>query len=120
VRENVELAMELTPGDFPSSRATELLEMVGLGDRLDHRPRELSGGEVQRVAVAVALANEPDLLLADEPTGELDGTNADQVMELLFDRWGRQNLTVLYVTHDPELAARAECQLKLVDGRVLP
>jgi putative ABC transport system ATP-binding protein len=119
-RENVELAMRLTGSEAPSSRARELLETVGLGSRLDHRPRELSGGEVQRVAVAVALANEPDLLLADEPTGELDGAGADQVMELLFDRWRRQHLTVLYVTHDPKLAARAERQLRLVDGRVLP
>ncbi len=119
-RENVELAMDFASGEYQSGRAVELLETVGLSRRLDHRPCELSGGEAQRVAIAVALANEPDLLLADEPTGELDRINADLVMELLFDKWKRHNLTVLYVTHKPELAARAERQLRIVDGRVLP
>jgi putative ABC transport system ATP-binding protein len=116
--ENVELAMELAGGGRRRARARDLLAELGLGRRLHHRPHELSGGEAQRVAVAVALANEPDLLLADEVTGELDSTTADQVMGVIFEAWRERGLSVLYVTHSDELAARAQRRLGLSDGVV--
>jgi len=89
-----------------------------VGDRADHRPHQLSGGETQRVAVAVALANDPDLLLADEVTGELDSAHAEQVLGVIFDAWRERGLTVLFVTHSRELAARADHRLQLSDGVV--
>ena len=116
--ENVKLAIELAEGERPAERAAELLEELGLGDRLDHFPRRLSGGEVQRVAVAMALANEPDLLLADEATGELDSASAEQVMQLILDAHRERGLTVLFVTHSTELASRAERRLRLAHGHV--
>jgi putative ABC transport system ATP-binding protein len=116
--ENVELAIKLADGDRPSARAGELLSDVGLEDRLDHLPRRLSGGEAQRVSVAMALANEPDLLLADEVTGELDSASAEQVMGVILAAWRERGLTVLFVTHSGELAARAQRRLRLVDGEV--
>lgn len=117
--ENVELAMRLRNGKRTSGRARELLGEVGLAQRLHHRSSQLSGGEVQRVAVAVALANEPELLLADELTGELDSATAEQVMEVLAKAWRLRRLTVLLVTHNLELADRADFRLRLVDGLVL-
>jgi putative ABC transport system ATP-binding protein len=117
--ENVELAMRLSDRARPAGRARELLGEVGLGHRLHHRPRQLSGGEVQRVAVAIALANEPELLLADELTGELDSATAEQVMDVLGEAWEQRRLTVLLVTHNAELAGRAEQRLRLIDGLVL-
>jgi putative ABC transport system ATP-binding protein len=116
--ENVELAIKLADGDRPAARARELLSEVGLGSRLDHLPRRLSGGEAQRVSVATALANEPDLLLADEVTGELDSASAEQVMRLIFEAWRERGLTVLFVTHSGTLAAHAQRRLRLVDGEV--
>ena len=89
-----------------------------MGDRADHRPHQLSGGETQRVAVAVALANDPDLLLADEVTGELDSAHAEQVLSVIFDAWRERGLTVLFVTHSRELAVRADHRLHLSDGVV--
>jgi ABC-type lipoprotein export system ATPase subunit len=118
--ENVELAMDIAGNRGPRSSARAVLDELGLGDRLHHRPTQLSGGEVQRVAVAVALANDPDLVLADELTGELDSVTAEQVMGLLAEAWGRRELTVLLVTHNRELAARAGHRLRLVDGLVSP
>jgi putative ABC transport system ATP-binding protein len=116
--ENVELAIKLAHGDRAAPRARELLSEVGLEDRLNHLPRRLSGGEAQRVSVAMALANEPHLLLADEVTGELDSASAEQVMGVIFTAWRERGLTVLYVTHSGELAARAQRRLRLVDGEV--
>ena len=116
--ENVKLAIELTGGRRAPARARALLDELGLGARLDHLPRRLSGGEAQRVAVAMALANEPDLLLADEATGELDSASAEQVMEIIFDAHRDRGLTVLYVTHNSELAARAQRRLRLAQGHV--
>jgi putative ABC transport system ATP-binding protein len=116
--ENVELAIEFAGGDRGGARARELLSELGLARRLDHLPRRMSGGESQRVALAVALANEPDLLLADEVTGELDSTNAERVMEVIFEAWRERGLTVLFVTHSSELAARAQHRLRLDDGEV--
>jgi putative ABC transport system ATP-binding protein len=117
-RENVELALHFAKGDRSTDRANEVLSELGLGHRLDHLPRRMSGGEAQRVAVAVALANEPDLLLADEVTGELDASNADQVMDLLFKVWRERGLTVLFVTHSDAIAARAQNRLRLASGGI--
>jgi len=120
--ENVELALRLADGRGHSRRggprARGLLAELGVGDRADHRPHQLSGGETQRVAVAVALANDPDLLLADEVTGELDSAHAEQVLAVIFDAWRERGLTVLFVTHSRELAARADHRLQLSDGVV--
>jgi putative ABC transport system ATP-binding protein len=118
--ENVELAMGFAPGRRSPDRARALLSELGLGDRMDHRPRQLSGGEAQRVAVAVALANEPDLLLADEVVGQLDSATAAHVTELVFATSRERNLAVLYVTHDEQLARQAQHPLRLADRRVAP
>jgi putative ABC transport system ATP-binding protein len=116
--ENVELAIELAGGDRRVERARMLLAGVGLADRADHLPRRLSGGETQRVAVAMALANDPDLLLADEVTGQLDSDTAGDVMRRIFEACRERGLTVLFVTHSNELAGRANHRLRLVDGEV--
>jgi putative ABC transport system ATP-binding protein len=116
--ENVELAMHLGRGRPRPARARELLGELGLAHRADHLPRQMSGGEAQRVSVAVALANKPELLLADEVTGELDSESADQVMTAIFEARRDRGLTVLFVTHSRELAARAGSRLRLVDGGV--
>lgn len=99
-------------------RAKEVLERVSLGHRLKHKPRELSGGEMQRTAIARALISEPDVLLADEPTGNLDSRTGREIMSLL--RWlnEQQNLTIVMVTHDNALAAEADRVVRLVEGRV--
>jgi putative ABC transport system ATP-binding protein len=98
-------------------RATELLERVGLADRMEHKPTELSGGEMQRVAIARAVAMEPDILLADEPTGNLDSSSGQDIMNLFADLWA-QGRTIIVITHDPALAKRADRQIELHDGNV--
>jgi ABC-type lipoprotein export system ATPase subunit len=98
-------------------RAKELLMTVGLSHRRDHRPHELSGGEMQRVAIARALMNDPDMLLADEPTGNLD-TNTGAAIVELFSALNREGLTVVVITHNPTLASSAHRRIELVDGRV--
>ena len=118
--ENVELAIGFGAGRRSTARARELLYELGLGHRMDHLPRQLSGGESQRVAVAVALANEPDLLLGDEVVGQLDSSTAADVMEMIFTASRERNLTVLYVTHDEQLAAKAHRSLRLTDRKVVP
>jgi len=100
-------------------RATELLERVGLSHRLTHRPEELSGGEMQRVAIARALMSEAPLLLADEPTGNLDTTTADAVMDLLTQTVRAEGLTLVLVTHDPNVAARADRHVTIRDGHLV-
>ncbi len=117
-RENIELAVELAGGTRPRARAEELLDELGLAERGDHLPRRLSGGEAQRLSLAVALANEPDLLLADEVSGELDSTTAWQVMEVIGRASREHGLTVLFVTHSDELAVAAHQRLRLVGGEV--
>jgi lipoprotein-releasing system ATP-binding protein len=97
-------------------RATELLDGLGLAARLDHRPARLSGGEQQRVAIARAVANSPSVLLADEPTGNLDGRTADLVFGQLLDLVRRHGLAALIATHNPELAARMDRRVRLQDG----
>ena len=101
-----------------AARAAELLDRVGLGHRLHHRPSELSGGEQQRAAIARALMNDPDVLLADEPTGNLDSHTGAQVMDCLFDLAGDARRTIVLVTHNPGLAARCARVLTLTDGRL--
>jgi putative ABC transport system ATP-binding protein len=101
-------------------RAVELLGEVGLADRADHLPSELSGGERQRVAVARALANQPRLLLADEPTGALDSSTSERVMDLLFRLRDRLGMTMLVVSYDRAVGARADRTVTLIDGQVQP
>ena len=117
-RENVQVPLELR-GEDGRARAEELLERVGLGDRGHHYPAQLSGGEQQRVAVARAFANRPKLLFADEPTGNLDLANGQNVVELLAELNRELGTTVVLVTHEPELAARAHRVLRLRDGAVV-
>ena len=116
--ENVKLAIKLVKGPGAGKRAKELLGELGLGARMRHLPRQLSGGEVQRVSIAVALANEPDLLLADELTGELDSATADDVMGVIGKTTEQRRLTVLLVTHNTEIAALGPRRLHLIDGEV--
>jgi putative ABC transport system ATP-binding protein len=99
-------------------RALELLEEVGIADRAEHLPSELSGGESQRVAVARALANEPRLLLADEPTGALDSATSERVLDLLFRLRDRLGMTLLVVSYDPSVGVRADRTVGLADGRL--
>ena len=101
-------------------RASEMLEMVGLGHRLNHKPRELSGGEMQRAAIARALISQPDLLLADEPTGNLDHATGTEILNLLRTLNDRQGLTIVMVTHDPAIARLADRTIRLVDGCIQP
>ena len=98
-------------------RARTALTRVALGDRMDHRPNELSGGQRQRVAIARALVNEPAILLADEPTGNLDSTTSEEIMKV-FESLHRQGQTIIMVTHEPDIAAHAERVIVLRDGRV--
>ena len=118
--ENVELpqAEAGAPRAERRRRTMELLEYVGLAARADHRPSELSGGEMQRVAIARALANRPRLLLADEPTGELDQGTGEQIATLL-DRLHADGTAVVVVTHDPAIAGRARRLLRMRDGRIV-
>ena len=118
-RENVELPMRLLdrPTEERERRATELLRTVGLEDRADRRPDSLSGGEQQRVAIAVALANDPPILLADEPTGELDSETGRTVLELFRDIARGKGKTVVIATHVPRIADCVHEVLRMVDGR---
>ena len=116
--ENVLVPMEIAGEKNARSRADALLVEVGLADRKHHYPSQLSGGEQQRVAIARALANEPPLLLADEPTGNLDSQTGHHVIELLLDVNRTRQTTIVLVTHDPELAALADVTVALRDGRV--
>ncbi len=107
------------PPEGVDERALELAERVGLADRLDHRPLQLSGGQQQRVAIARALINNPDLVLADEATGNLDSKTAMEILDL-FDELHAEGKTILLVTHEKEVGERAECILRLRDGHVEP
>ncbi len=119
VRENIELPLYYQgwPHAESMKRAEELAGIVGLGGRLEHRPNQLSGGQQQRVAVARALANDPEVLLADEPTGNLDSATGVQIMDLLRGL-NEQGKTIVMVTHEPNIAAYAAQRVHMLDGRV--
>jgi putative ABC transport system ATP-binding protein len=116
---NVELPLVYAgvSGDERKARAREALERVQLGDRMNHRPNELSGGQRQRVAIARALVNRPSILLADEPTGNLDSTTSEEIMRV-FEGLASQGQTVIMVTHEPDIAAHARRVVVLRDGMV--
>jgi putative ABC transport system ATP-binding protein len=117
--ENVLVPIEIAGGATPAARARALLTEVGLADRMHHYPSQLSGGEQQRVAIARALANDPPILLADEPTGNLDSATGRQVIDLLLEIHHTRKTTLVVVTHDPEIAAIAETTVRLKDGKVV-
>jgi putative ABC transport system ATP-binding protein len=117
--ENAAMPLEFASRDDAFERARAELEAVGLGHRLDHYPGQLSGGEQQRVALARAFAPEPSILLADEPTGNLDGETGHRIMDLLFSLKERCNTTMVLVTHQPELAMRCSRCIHMQDGKIL-
>ena len=117
--ENVAVPLEFSGDRNAFDRARESLEMVGLGHRLDHYPSQLSGGEQQRVALARAFAPGPDLLLADEPTGNLDGETGERIIEALFELSEQHGTTLLLITHDPAIAARCDRTVHLRDGQIV-
>jgi predicted ABC-type transport system involved in lysophospholipase L1 biosynthesis ATPase subunit len=110
--------MARTPARLAAASGRELLARVGLADRMEHRPYELSGGEQQRVAIARALVNKPDLILADEPTGNLDSHTGSEIIELLCSLRAERQATLVIATHDAALAARAPRVVQLVDGQI--
>ena len=116
---NVELPLRYAevPGNR-RERALEALESVGLGDRVDHRPNELSGGQQQRVAIARALVNNPSIVMADEPTGNLDSKSGDEIMKLLLGMNKDRGVTLIVVTHDPEIAKHTQRIVHILDGKV--
>ena len=118
--ENVATPLELAGARDAVDRAEAELEAVGLAHRAGHYPSQMSGGEQQRVALARALVTRPDILLADEPTGNLDGANGTAIMDLLFALRDRHGATLVLVTHAPELAARCDRVVHLADGRIAP
>jgi len=118
-QENVEFVLELQGiGDNRFKRAREVLEKLGLGEFANRRPNELSGGQQQRVAVARAIASNPKLVLADEPTANLDGENAEVLLRMMRDLNKNQNITFVFSTHDPRVVAHAKRVVTLVDGRI--
>ena len=117
--ENVAVPLEFAGREDALARAAAALAAVGLEHRLTHYPGQLSGGEQQRVALARAFAVEPLLLLADEPTGNLDGETGRQVIDLMFDLAGRRGTTLMLITHDPAIAERCRRLVRLLDGRIL-
>jgi putative ABC transport system ATP-binding protein len=118
--ENVELPLMYNGPSVKDrdQRAREVLSLVGLGDRLDHTPNQLSGGQQQRVAIARALVNHPSLILADEPTGNLDSKTSEEIIQL-FRHLNRQGLTVVLVTHEPDVASSADRQVHFKDGQIV-
>jgi len=116
--ENVAVPLELSGDPKAFERAKEELEAVGLGHRFNHYPTQLSGGEQQRVAVARALVTNPEILIADEPTGNLDETTGEQIIELMFNAQERKNTTLVLVTHDPSLADRCQRKIRVHSGTI--
>ena len=120
-RENIDIARYIAGTRGPADpQFAEVIKMLGLTERLDHKPRALSGGEQQRVAIARAIVNHPALLLADEPTGNLDSENSNLVLDLMRDLNHRLHQTIVMITHDPEAAAFADRIVHMRDGRVVP
>ncbi len=120
VVENIQVPLYYSRRINPATkqRCFELAQMVGLGDRLNHRPTQLSGGQQQRVAIARSLVNDPEFILADEPTGNLDTATSNEILGLL-DGLNRQGRTIIMVTHEPDVAARTKRSIHLLDGRVV-
>ena len=116
--ENVAVPLELAGRADAFRRAREVLELVGLGERLQHYPAQLSGGEQQRVAIARALAPHPAILIADEPTGNLDGATGHEIADLIFNEVARHGTTLVLVTHDVELASRCDRTVRISAGRI--
>ncbi|MFP6638078.1 MAG: ABC transporter ATP-binding protein [Nitrospinaceae bacterium] len=117
--ENVVLAAELNGTPGATKKANDLLGTVGLGDRLHHYPAQLSGGEQQRLSLARAFVNEPDIILADEPTGNLDSTNSERIIELILELHRVKQATIILVTHETHVAQRSERILTLADGQII-
>ena len=117
--ENVVLAAELNNTPGANKKANDLLGTVGLGDRLHHYPAQLSGGEQQRLSLARAFINEPDIILADEPTGNLDSKNSDHIIELILELHRVKRATIILVTHEYHIAERSERILTLADGQII-
>jgi putative ABC transport system ATP-binding protein len=117
--ENVAIPLEFAGAPDAFARAGERLRGVGLGHRLDHYPGQLSGGEQQRTALARAFAADPAIVLADEPTGNLDGDTGRQIVDLMFEMARQRGTTFLLITHDPDLARRCDRTVRLVDGRIV-
>ena len=119
--ENVAIASMISGKSYKnvSHSAKILLEDVGLGDRIDHKPSELSGGEAQRVAIARALINSPKIVFADEPTGNLDSRNSDEIIKLIFELRQKYHETFVIVTHNEQFASMTDRTLKMVDGRII-
>jgi putative ABC transport system ATP-binding protein len=119
-RDNIAVARYIGGGDSkPDAQFEEVLGLLGIADRLDHRPSELSGGEQQRVAIARAIVNRPAILLADEPTGNLDTANSKAVLDILRDLNERLGQTILMITHNPEAAAYGHQTVHMRDGRIV-
>jgi putative ABC transport system ATP-binding protein len=116
--ENVEVPLLYRGERKPRAKALEALQRVGLADRKDHHPNQLSGGQRQRVAIARAIVTDPDILLADEPTGNLDTTTGEEILEI-FAELNQQGVTVIVVTHELEIAARCRRMIRLRDGRIV-
>jgi putative ABC transport system ATP-binding protein len=117
--QNVELPLVYAGGKNRRERAVAALERVGLGDRLHHRPNELSGGQQQRVAIARALINDPAIILADEPTGNLDSKSGAEIMSIFQELNERNGITVVFVTHEPDIAEHTKRIIRLMDGRIV-
>jgi putative ABC transport system ATP-binding protein len=117
---NVELPLRYAGiSEGRKARARAALDLVGLGDRMDHRPAELSGGQQQRVAIARAIINEPAIIMADEPTGNLDSTVGSEIMDLLLGLNHQKGTTLIIVTHDPEIAKMTDRVINILDGKVV-
>ena len=119
--DNVMLPLQFqdVPDEVAEEKATKILKLVGLGDRMDHRPSQLSGGQQQRVAIARSLVNNPDVILGDEPTGNLDSKTGMEVLDLLHKLWKEEGKTIIIVTHDLKLASYAKRIIKLKDGQIV-